>query len=87
MQAFQHNSHLLKLKRLKQPLQIQAVTLFSASNTSNQNNIGINILKRKEIEMTKANQAKENFMSGLNCSKAVAAAFAEEMKCMPKSAC
>ena len=34
--------------------------------------------------MTKGESAKENFMSGLNCSQAVAAAFAEEMN-MPKS--
>ena len=34
--------------------------------------------------MTKGESAKENFMSGLNCSQAVAAAFAGEMN-MPKS--
>lgn len=34
--------------------------------------------------MTKGESAKENFMSGLNCSQAVATAFAEEMN-MPKS--
>ena len=34
--------------------------------------------------MTKGESAKENFMSGLNCSQAVAAAFASEMN-MPKS--
>ena len=34
--------------------------------------------------MTKGESAKENFMSGLNCSQAVAAAFAEEMN-MPKT--
>ena len=33
--------------------------------------------------MTKGESAKENFMSGLNCSQAVAAAFSDEMN-MPK---
>ena len=34
--------------------------------------------------MTKGESAKENIMSGLNCTQAVAAAFADEMY-MPKS--
>ena len=71
-QAFRRYLPLLKPKLLILPQpKVQAVTSFSANNI------------KEVFTVTKGKIARENFMNGLNCSQAVAVAFADEMN-MPK---